>query len=321
MAPVSANTLAKMANGVADNLLLTTYLSAKCPVFFAPAMDLDMFHHPTTEANISRLQSFGNVLIEPREGELASGLCGAGRLEEPEAMLQIIADFFKKKVSLHNKRVLISAGPTFEPIDPVRFVGNHSSGQMGYALAEQAAEMGAKVTLVSGPVNLEPRHPAIQKVQVGTAAQMAKACLDHFSKADITIMAAAVADFTVKNTQANKIKKGDLADDHFAIEMVPTQDILATMGQTKGSNQLLIGFALETDNEKANAQKKLHTKNLDVIVLNSLKDVGAGFGTPTNKVTLLFKNGMERSLPLQSKKDVASDILDEVVKLLNDLNC
>ena len=206
MAPVSANTLGKMANGIADNLLLTTYLSAKCPVFFAPAMELYMYRHPSTQVNISKLQSFGNILIEPREGELASGLCGAGRLEEPEAIMQILANYFKKKVALHRKHVLISAGPTYEPIDPVRFVGNHSSGLMGFALAEQAAEMGAKVTLVSGPVKLIPKHPAINLIRVSTAAQMAEACLSHFPNAQIAIMAAAVADFTVKNTSPTKIK-------------------------------------------------------------------------------------------------------------------
>ncbi len=320
MAPVSANTLGKMANGIADNLLLTTYLSAKCPVFFAPAMDLDMYRHPSTQVNISKLQNFGNILIEPREGELASGLCGAGRLEEPEAILQILANYFKKKVALHHKHVLISAGPTFEPIDPVRFVGNHSSGLMGFALAEQAAEMGAKVTLVSGPVKLIPKHPAINLIKVSSAAQMAEACLSHFPNAQITIMAAAVADFTVKNYSNSKIKKGAIANDQFFIEMIPTQDILASMGKTKKADQVLIGFALETDNEKANAQKKLHTKNLDAVVLNSLKDDGAGFGTATNKVTLLFKNGKEQALPLKTKKEVAIDILDEAVKLLNDLN-
>lgn len=320
MAPVSANTLGKMANGIADNLLLTTYLSAKCPVFFAPAMDLDMYRHPSTQVNISKLQSFGNILIEPREGELASGLCGAGRLEEPEAIMQILANYFKKKVALHRKHVLISAGPTYEPIDPVRFVGNHSSGLMGFALAEQAAEMGAKVTLVSGPVKLIPKHPAINLIRVSTAAQMAEACLSHFPNAQIAIMAAAVADFTVKNTSPTKIKKGEVANNQLSIEMIPTQDILASMGITKKADQVLIGFALETDNEKANAQKKLFNKNLDVVVLNSLKDDGAGFGTPTNKVTLLFKNGSERALPLKAKNEVAIDILDEAVKLLNDLN-
>lgn len=309
MAPVSANTLAKMASGIADNLLTTTYLAAKCPVFFAPAMDLDMFHHPTTQKNIDTLLSYGNHLIAPQEGELASGLCGAGRMEEPEEILRIVTDFFLKRNLLSGKKVLISAGPTYELIDPVRFIGNFSSGKMGYALAEDAAARGAQVALVSGPVGLKPLHPGISLISVTSAEQMAEACFSEFKSSDITIMAAAVADYTVTDPAPVKIKK---SGDKLTIELSKTTDILATLGKQKRAGQILAGFALETDNEKSNALSKLKNKNLDMIVLNSLNDQGAGFGHDTNKVTIITSDGAEAEVPLKSKKDVATVILDVI---------
>jgi phosphopantothenoylcysteine decarboxylase/phosphopantothenate--cysteine ligase len=309
MAPVSANTLAKMASGIADNLLTTTYLAAKCTVFFAPAMDLDMFHHPTTQKNIDTLLSYGNHLIAPQEGELASGLCGAGRMEEPEEILRIVTDFFLKRNLLSGKKVLISAGPTYELIDPVRFIGNFSSGKMGYALAEDAAARGAQVALVSGPVGLKPLHPGISLISVTSAEQMAEACFSEFKSSDITIMAAAVADYTVTDPAPVKIKK---SGDKLTIELSKTTDILATLGKQKRAGQFLAGFALETDNEKSNALIKLKNKNLDMIVLNSLNDQGAGFGHDTNKVTIITSDGAEAEVPLKSKKDVATVILDVI---------
>lgn len=309
MAPVSANTLAKMASGIADNLLTTTYLAAKCTVFFAPAMDLDMFHHPTTQKNIDTLLSYGNHLIAPQEGELASGLCGAGRMEEPEEILRIVTDFFLKRNLLSGKKVLISAGPTYELIDPVRFIGNFSSGKMGYALAEDAAARGAQVALVSGPVGLKPLHPGISLISVTSAEQMAEACFSEFKSSDITIMAAAVADYTVTDPAPVKIKK---SGDKLTIELSKTTDILATLGKQKRAGQFLAGFALETDNEKPNALSKLKNKNLDMIVLNSLNDQGAGFGYDTNQVTIVMADGVETEVPLKSKKDVAAVILDVI---------
>ena len=309
MAPVSANTLAKMASGIADNLLTTTYLAAKCTVFFAPAMDLDMFHHPTTQKNIDTLLSYGNHLIAPQEGELASGLCGAGRMEEPEEILRIVTDFFLKRNLLSGKKVLISAGPTYELIDPVRFIGNFSSGKMGYALAEDAAARGAQVALVSGPVGLKPLHPGISLISVTSAEQMAEACFSEFKSSDITIMAAAVADYTVTDPAPVKIKK---SGDKLTIELSKTTDILATLGKQKRAGQFLAGFGLETDNEKSNALIKLKNKNLDMIVLNSLNDQGAGFGHDTNKVTIITSDGAEAEVPLKSKKDVATVILDVI---------
>lgn len=317
LAPVSANTLAKMAAGIADNLLTTTYLAAKCPVFFAPAMDLDMYHHPTTQRNTDTLLSFGNYLIAPNEGELASGLVGAGRMEEPEVIFRIIADFLKKKNDLSGRRVLVSAGPTFEPIDPVRFIGNHSSGKMGYAIALQLAERGAAVTLVSGPVSLKLNHPGVKILKVSTAAQMADACLEAFPACDAAIMSAAVADYTPVKAEAQKIKK---AGSDLAIQLKPTTDILSGMGKLKKGNQLLVGFALETENEFVNASSKLKNKNLDLIVLNSLNDEGAGFGTDTNKVTLISADGSAVQTPLLSKTEIAAVIVDKVAGMLNKNN-
>lgn len=317
MAPVSANTLAKMAAGIADNLLTTTYLAAKCPVFFAPAMDLDMYHHPTTQRNTDTLLSFGNYLIAPNEGELASGLVGAGRMEEPEVIFRTIAEFFEKKNDLKGRKVLVSAGPTFEPIDPVRFIGNHSSGKMGYAIATQLAERGAEVTLVSGPVSLTLDHPGVNILKVNTAAQMADACLEAFPACDAAIMSAAVADYTPLKAEAQKIKK---AGADLVIQLKPTTDILAGMGKLKKGNQLLVGFALETENEFVNASIKLKNKNLDLIVLNSLNDKGAGFGTDTNKVTLISADGSTVQTPLLSKTEIAAVVVDKVAGMLNNNN-
>jgi phosphopantothenoylcysteine decarboxylase/phosphopantothenate--cysteine ligase len=311
IAPATANTLGKMVNGLADNMLIATYLAAKCPVFFAPAMDVDMFNHPATQANIRKLQEFGHTLIAPQTGELASGLCGAGRLEEPEVIFEILSDFFKKKNLLANKTVLVSAGPTREPVDPVRFISNHSSGQMGYALAEEAAHRGARVILVTGPVHLSVNHPHIELIKVETAAQMAEACLKHFPEADITIMAAAVADFTPEQTSQTKIKKEK--QDEMVIKLKPTTDILAEMGKKKKAGQLLIGFALETDHEEENALAKLKRKNADFIVMNSMNDPGATFGHSTNKVTIYSLNGHRYTTPLLNKDKIAEIIFDYIL--------
>ncbi len=309
IAPVSANTLAKMANGVADNLLTTTYLAAKCPVFFAPAMDLDMYHHPTTQKNTDILISYGNHLIAPNEGELASGLCGAGRMEEPEAIMEVIRGFFEKKNDFKGQKVLISAGPTYELIDPVRFIGNFSSGKMGYALAEELAGRGAEVVLVSGPVGIKTLNPSIRLISVRTAAEMAKACFEVFPSCDLGIMAAAVADYTVQSPAVQKIKK---QEGRMSIELIPTTDILAGLGKMKKKQQFLTGFALETENETDNAIKKLQNKNLDLIVLNSLNDQGAGFGTDTNKVQMISSAGQVKETGLLSKVQVAAEIADMI---------
>lgn len=312
IAPVSANTLAKVASGIADNLLTTTYLAAKCPVFFAPAMDLDMYHHPTTQKNTDTLLSYGNRLIAPQEGELASGLCGAGRMEEPEVIVEVLKNFFEKKNDLKGQKVLVSAGPTFEPIDPVRFIGNHSSGKMGYALAEELAQRGAEVVLVTGPVSIKAQHPAIITMKVNTAAQMADACFREFPDCQIAIMAAAVADYSIESPADQKIKK---QGGNLVLELKPTTDILAQLGKMKNKNQFLTGFALETENETDNAIKKLHNKNLDLIVLNSLNDAGAGFGTDTNKVKLIGLNGLVKETALLSKTRIAAEIVNTIVSI------
>lgn len=310
MAPVSANTMAKMAAGIADNLLTTTYLAAKCPVFFAPAMDLDMFHHPTTRKNIETLLSYGNHVVQPQVGELASGLFGEGRMEEPEVIFDTIRDFFVSYDDLSGKKILISAGPTYEAIDPVRFIGNHSSGKMGFELALEAASRGGLVTLITGPVELEISHPNIELIRVKSAKQMAEACFKSFPSSDVTIMAAAVADYTPLEPATQKIKK---TDETFSLQLTKTTDILAELGRRKQTEQFLTGFALETENEKVNALLKLKNKNLDLIVLNSLNDEGAGFETSTNKVTLIFKDGEQKPLPLQSKAKVAQHIFDAIL--------
>jgi len=313
IAPASAATLSKMASGMADNLLVTTYLSAKCPVFVAPAMDLDMYKHPTTSENIEKLVNRGDKLIEPQTGELASGLTGAGRMEEPENIVEVLFAYFRKSESLSGKHFLISAGPTHEAIDPVRFIGNYSSGLMGYSLAEEAANRGAKVTLVSGPTDLKLSVSGIEKIDVISAREMYEAVSAKFIKADVTIMAAAVADFTPENVAPQKIKK---SADKKEIHLKPTIDILATLGKQKSKNQVLVGFALETENELQNAGIKLDNKNLDLIVLNSLKDSGAGFGVSTNKITIIDKNRKVSNYHLKSKKEVAGDILDKISELL-----
>lgn len=309
IAPLTANTMAKMANGITDCLLLATYLAARCPVFYAPSMDVDMYHHRTTQQNIETLKAHGNILIAPHAGELASGLTGMGRLEEPQKIVEILVAFFAKQQSLSGKNVLISSGPTVEPIDPVRYISNHSSGQMGNALALEAASRGAKVTLVSGPVSEYPQHPSIQIVRVTTAAEMYKACIDYFSSAHIAIMAAAVADYTPEQPEKEKIKK---TGDGFQLTLVKTRDILAELGSRKTKEQFLVGFALETNNEVENAMQKLHTKSLDFIVLNSLKDEGSGFGVATNKISIIGKDKAITEFGLKSKPEVAADILDAV---------
>ena len=313
IAPVSATTLGKMVNGIADNLLVATYLAAKCPVFFAPAMDVDMFNHPSTQGNISKLQEYGNVMLEPEVGELASGLSGPGRLQEPENILKAISAHFKKKKDFNGKNVLITAGPTYESIDPVRFIGNFSSGKMGFAIAEAFAIRGAKVTLVAGPVDLEINNPAINRVNVISANEMFEVCKKAMKKVDIIIMSAAVADYTPISKTASKMKK---TESGLTLNLKPTPDILKFLGENKSTKQCLVGFALETNNELANAKKKLKNKNLDLIVLNSLQDKGAGFGHSTNKVTFIDRQNRIEYFDLKSKKEVAEDIAEKIKNLL-----
>jgi len=314
IAPTTANTLSKMANGLCDNLLLAVYLSAKCKVYFAPAMDLDMYKHNSTKENIKKLQTFGNVFIPPTSGELASGLEGEGRMAEPEDIIEFIEKDLSSKLPLQGLKVLITAGPTFEAIDPVRFIGNHSSGKMGYALADQAASMGAEVILISGPSHEKLSDKAIEKVDVTSAEQMYNASQSYFNDSDIAIFSAAVADYTPVVVASQKIKK---KDDSLQIELKPTIDILAAMGKSK-KDQFLVGFALETDDGINNAKSKLHKKNLDLIVLNTLQDEGAGFGTDTNKVTLIDKNEKITTFELKSKTEVAKDIFNEITKKLHE---
>ncbi|MFU1858045.1 bifunctional phosphopantothenoylcysteine decarboxylase/phosphopantothenate--cysteine ligase CoaBC [Sphingobacterium sp. NGMCC 1.201703] len=310
VAPATANTIAKMANGHCDNLLMAVYLSAKCPVFFAPAMDLDMWKHPSTQSNIAKLAAYGNIIIPPEKGELASGLIGEGRLAEPEELFRFLADFSSRKLPLTGQKALVSAGPTYEAIDPVRFIGNHSSGKMGYAIAQQLKELGADVTLISGPTAL-PKPEQIAVVPVTSAAEMLQACERHFADASIIVMSAAVADYTPIEVAAQKIKK---KENEFSIALKKTTDILATLGAKKKNEQLLIGFALETNNELENAKDKLVRKNLDFIVLNSMQDQGAGFATDTNKVTIINRSGESTVFPLKSKEDVAKDICSIILQ-------
>ena len=314
IAPLSANTLAKMANGIADNLLLTTILSARCPVYFAPAMDLDMYKHPTMRENISKLKSFGYHLIEPVEGELASGLCGFGRLEEPQAIFEIVKKHLSPDNAFRGKKILVNAGPTYEAIDPVRFIGNHSSGRMGIEIALAFAQKGAQVELVLGPSAIHVDHPLIQLTKVTSADEMYRHCTSIFPTCEMAVMTAAVADFSPVKPAAEKIKKDSSLNE---IKLKPTKDILAQLGKIKTTEQYLIGFALETENETANASKKLDAKNLDLIVLNSLNDKGAGFGHETNKVSLLFKSGEKIDLPLKSKREVAQEILTTIDQKLS----
>lgn len=311
IAPATASTIAKMANGVADNMLITTYLSMRAPVFIAPAMDMDMFAHPSTQRNMNILRSYGNVIIEPASGELASGLEGKGRMEEPTIIAERISEFFKSGLQLKDKRILITAGPTYEKIDPVRFIGNYSSGKMGYALAEECAARGAEVELVSGPVNLQTSNKSIHVTKVESAEQMYKAAISIFPQSDVAILCAAVADFTPEVTNDSKIKreKGDML-----LRLVPTHDIAAEIGKIKQPSQHVIGFALETNNEANNAQHKLQSKNLDFIVLNSLNDKGAGFSVDTNKISII-SNTAKREYPLKSKREVASDIIDALCEI------
>lgn len=309
IAPASANTIGKMAGGIADNLLLTTYLSAKCPVMVAPAMDLDMYKHPVTQRNLKVLQSFGNIIIEPESGELASGLIGKGRMEEPERIVAFIADYFARQEDFKGKKVVVTAGPTYEKIDPVRFIGNYSSGKMGLAIAEEFAGRGAEVVLVCGPVNLKTSHPAIRRVDVESAVQMYEVTSKEFVNSDVAVLGAAVADFTPKEKADHKIKRGK---DDLLLELLPTKDIAAELGRIKTASQLLVGFALETNDEEVNALSKMQRKNLDMIVLNSLNDKGAGFSVDTNKVTILDKAGDKTVYELKTKVEVAKDIVDQI---------
>lgn len=311
IAPATASTIGKMANGVADNMLITTYLSMKAPVFIAPAMDLDMYAHPSTQQNLKKLQSYGNHIIEPGTGFLASKLEGKGRMEEPENIVSCLEQYFSQQCDLAGKKILITAGPTYEKIDPVRFIGNYSSGKMGFALAEECAHRGAIVELVCGPVSAAMRvqHPNIHRQDVESAEEMYKACMDLYPTADAGILCAAVADFTPEIAAQQKIKR---QGDELLIRLKPTHDIAAALGQKKSGNQLLVGFALETNDEEVNAQGKLQKKNFDFIVLNSLNDKGAGFRTDTNKITIITATN-KQEYPLKSKTEVAQDIIDTLV--------
>jgi phosphopantothenoylcysteine decarboxylase/phosphopantothenate--cysteine ligase len=306
IAPATANTLAKMANGLCDNLLLAVYLSARCPVMVAPAMDLDMLKHPATQKNIETLKSFGNMLIPSGTGELASGLHGEGRLAEPEQILKFVEDFFGRKKKLSGKKILISAGPTYEAIDPVRFIGNHSSGKMGVALAEEAANEGAQVTVVLGPGSVLPVNPTIKVFHIESAQEMYNTCTRLFKSHDIAIMSAAVADYRPAKISATKIKKQDAA---LTIQLEPTPDTLAALGKLKTKKQTLVGFALETNNEVENAKKKVKSKNLDFIVLNSLRNKNAGFRHNTNKISIIDRNNKIHNFELKNKDEVAKDII------------
>ncbi len=316
IAPATANSIAKMANGMCDNLLLATYLSARCPVMFAPAMDLDMWKHPSSQLNIQRLLDYGNILIEPTSGELASGLIGQGRMAEPADILLKIQSFFATDQPLKGKKALVSAGPTYEAIDPVRFIGNHSSGKMGYAIAERLQQLGASVVLVSGPTALEsPQN--VSKVLVTSAKEMLNACTANFEESDIVVMSAAVADYTPKAVATQKIKKKEST---FQIELEKTVDILASLGKEKTAKQTLVGFALETNNELENAIDKLKRKNLDFIVLNSMQDKGAGFSHDTNKVTIINKNTEVQEFTLKSKAEVAIDLCQLILAHQQSIN-
>ena len=312
IAPATASTIGKMANGIADNMLITTYLSMKAPVFVAPAMDLDMYAHPSTQKNLDTLKSYGNVIIEPAEGELASHLVGKGRMEEPEKIVEVLENFFTEGMDLKGKKIMITAGPTYEKIDPVRFIGNYSSGKMGYALAECCAERGAEVILVSGPVSITEKHPNIRKISVESAEEMYQAAVREFTGSDAAILCAAVADFTPESQSEQKIKR---EKEDLVLRLKPTHDIAAALGKLKKENQIMIGFALETNDEVEHAKDKLERKNLDFIVLNSLNDKGAGFRHDTNKITIIDKNSVTE-FPLKDKKEVAADIINHLVEIL-----
>ncbi len=314
IAPLSANTMAKMANGISDNILLTTYLSAACPVYFAPAMDLEMYRHTATQKNIATLLSAGHKLIPPGNGELASGLTGEGRMEDPAKIVEIIAADLLVKNKLLKKKVLVTAGPTYESIDPVRFIGNHSSGKMGFAIAEAMAGCGAEVSLVSGPSSLKILNPSVKRHNVTSAEEMYEACMNFFPGSDIAVMCAAVADYKPASVSEAKIKK---SEGSMELRLLPTRDILASMGKIKKKNQILAGFALETENEEENAAEKLKKKNLDFIVLNSMKDKGAGFGGDFNKISIIGRDHKHIRFELKSKRDVASDIVNKCISLLD----
>ncbi len=313
IAPATANTLSKMTNGTCDNLLLATYLSAKCPVYFAPAMDLDMYIHPSTKASLNSLQEFGNIMIPAASGELASGLVGEGRMAEPEDIVSFIEKDIVSKLPLRGKKILLTAGPTYEAIDPVRFIGNHSSGKMGFEIAKTAANLGAEVFLVTGPSHQKVKSSFIHRIDVKSAQEMYDACHKLYANVDVAVLSAAVADYRPKNIASQKIKKTDSA---LSIELEPTKDILKSLGEIK-QNQLLVGFALETNNEVENAKSKIARKNLDLIVLNSLQDKGAGFATDTNKITIIDAAFNEKAFELKSKKEVSKDIINEIIHRLN----
>jgi phosphopantothenoylcysteine decarboxylase / phosphopantothenate---cysteine ligase len=315
IAPASANTLAKMANGICDNLLLAVYLSARCTVFFAPAMDLDMLQHPSTRSNLLKLKNYSNILIDPGFGELASGLTGSGRMAEPEEIIQQLDTFFSGEKILTGKNVLVTAGPTYEAIDPVRFIGNHSSGKMGFAIAEELANQGATVNLITGPTHQHTNHPGINVKHVTSADQMFAACTSLFTTTDIAVLAAAVADYKPAFVAEQKIKKNG---ESLTLELTKTPDIAASLGKLKHNGQVIVGFALETEQEQNNALKKLETKNFDLIVLNSLNDQGAGFGHDTNKITILGRNNEVKNFDLKDKKEVARDIVNAIIEKLHD---
>ena len=314
IAPATASSIGKMANGIADNMLITTYLSCKAPVFIAPAMDLDMFAHPSTQQNIEKLRSFGNHIIEPGEGELASHLVGKGRMEEPDAIVGVLDRYFDGLGSRTQKKIVITAGPTYEKIDPVRFIGNYSSGKMGFALAEACAAQGAQVTLIAGPVSLSTTHPGIRRIDVESAEEMYQAAVRTFPDSDAAILCAAVADYRPEVQSDEKIKREKTGD--ITMHLVPNPDIAAALGKMKQAGQRLVGFALETSNEVAHATEKLERKNLDFIVLNSLKDKGAGFRCDTNKVSILEANGKLTEYPVKPKNEVAGDIVEKLASLL-----
>lgn len=312
IAPISANTLSKLSNGICDNLLTAVYLSAKCPVYVAPAMDLDMWKHQSTQENIDRIISFGNTVIAPKEGELASGLYGAGRMAEPEEIVEFLSQSLKAGLPLLGKKIMVTAGPTYEAIDPVRFIGNHSSGKMGIAIADQLYKLGADVTLIAGPTALKTQNP-IHRIDITSAQDMLNACTSIFNETDITVMSAAVADYTPKVKVTQKIKK---QENDLTLALEKTTDILATLGRTKKENQILVGFALETNDEENYAKGKLVKKNLDLVILNSLNDQGAGFKSDTNKITIFNKKLEKTVYDLKSKTEVAKDICNEILKIV-----
>jgi phosphopantothenoylcysteine decarboxylase/phosphopantothenate--cysteine ligase len=314
IAPATAATIGKMSNGIADNMLITTYLSMKAPVFVAPAMDLDMYAHPSTQNNLEKLKSFGNRIIEPATGFLASALEGKGRMEEPDTIVGILEAFFEQQEQLSKKKIIITAGPTYEKLDPVRYIGNYSSGKMGFALAEVCAERGAEVILISGPVHLRVNHPNIRRIDVESADEMYKAAVSYFPEADVGILSAAVADYKSACFSGKKLKREE--KETLSLNLVANPDIAADLGKMKKKGQLLVGFALETDNERFHAEAKLKKKNLDFIVLNSLKDKGAGFQTDTNKISIISAQGDIVDFPMKPKKEVAEDIIDTIRKNL-----